>query len=264
MAEEETVTVAENTDAAPVEEVSTETAEKPESEEVTEAPDAESDPAPEPKPEKKPDKAQKKIAELSFRERELRRQNAQLAKALEAQASKVQSDAKAPQIEEFETIEAYLDARDKYRDAQREPAKKEPVIDEDFAALRDDLRINGAEKYEDFDEVVFSENIKMTRTMADSIFEIDDPDLQVDAAYYIGNNPKEAARIAKLSPVGQVRAIAKLEAKLSAKAKPAKRPSAAPAPIKPVGGTKTSSTEFVDGESYEVWLKKRNKQLGRT
>lgn len=265
MAEEETVTVAENTDATPVEEVPAETAESPESKEVTaEKPDAESDPAPEPKPEKKPDKAQKKISELAFRERELRRQNAQLTKALEATATKAQSDVKAPQIEDYQTIEDYLDARDKYRDAQRETTKApEPEQNDDFYIARDEMIQSGVEKYEDFADVVMAENVKITQEMATALLEIDDTDLQVDAAYFLGNHPKEAARIAKLSPIGQVREIAKLEVKLSTKAKPAKRPSAAPEPIKPVGGTKTSSTEFVEGESYESWLKKREKQLGR-
>ena len=267
MAEEETVTVAENTDAAPVEEVSTETAEKPESEEVTEdKPDAESEPAPEPKPEKKPDKkAQKKIAELSWKEREQRRQIDRLTRAIEEQAKSSRIPDKAPQIEEFETIEAYLDARDKYRDAQRETTKAPEAGEQndDFYIARDDMVQNGVEKYEDFAEVVMAENVKITPEMASALLEIDDTDLQVDAAYFLGNNPKEAARIAKLPPVKQIAEITKLEVKLSTKAKPAKRPSAAPEPIKPVGGTKTSSSEYVDGEPYEVWLKKRNKQLGR-
>jgi hypothetical protein len=264
MAEEETATVAENTDAAPAEEVPAETAEKPESEEVTaEKPDAESEAAPETKP-KKPDKSQKKIADLAYRERELRRQNAQLTKALEAQATKAKSDVKAPQLENYDTFEEYLDARDSHRDAQRETTKApEPEQNDDFYIARDDMIQNGAEKYEDFVDVVTADNVKITEVMASALLEIDDTDLQVDAAYFLGNNPKEAARIAKLPPVRQVAEVAKLEMKLSTKAKPAKRPSAAPEPIKPVGGAKTSPTELVEGESYESFLKKRNKQLGR-
>lgn len=261
MAEEEAATVAENTDApAPEAEATQEPIEEPKAEEPSpDTPEAESEPATEPK---KVDKAQRKIAAIEYEKRELRRQNAQLAKALEAQAKAPVSDAKAPQIEAFQTIEEYLDARDKWRDEQRAP-QPESEQDDDFEVAKEDLFQGGNEKYDDFTEVMTAQNVKITKDMAKALVEIDDLDLQVDTAYFLGSNPKEAARIAKLSPVRQIREVAKLEAKLATKAKPAKRPSAAPEPIKPVGGSKTSTDEIQETEPFESFLKKRNKQLGR-
>ena len=54
-----------------------------------------------------------------------------------------------------------------------------------------------------------------------------------DVIYYLGSNPKEAERIARLSPLLQAREIGKIEAKLGANP-PAKKTSTAPAPIAPV------------------------------
>lgn len=264
MAEEEEVTVAENTDVVETpettEEVETveETAEEQTAEEA-EA-DAESEPAEKEKP--KPDP---KIAKAKYEARELRRQNAKLMKMIEQQTEAVsrlsQKENAAPKIEDFDTMEDFLDARDAYRDSMRE-TKKEPE-QVDYANPRDELADAGTEKYEDFEEVVFSENIKVTPEMASTIFEIDDVDLQVDVAYYLGQNPKETARIARLSERRQIAEIGKLELKLSEKPAKKAKPSKAPAPIKPVGGSKTASSEIQPVEDYESFLKKRNKQLGR-
>lgn len=266
MTEEETATTAEDVDAPQA----TEEAAEVETEVEAEAPTEDDSDAPSDNAEEdKPDPRQRKIAELSFKERELKRQNAKLMHMLE-QSTKAQAKAQAPQapkIEDFETIEEFLDARDTYRDAQREQPKAEPADDydlTDFEISRDDLYANGMAKHEDFADVVGAENVNITLPMANAIVEIDDSDLQVDTAYYLGNNPKEAARIAKLSPVRQIAEVEKLGIKISSKKQPqGKQVSKAPEPIKPVGGSKTTSDEIQPTEDFESFMKKRNKQLGR-
>ena len=236
--------------------------------------DAASDPALAPAP-KKPDPRQKKIAELAYQNRENQRQIDRLLGLVERTIARPQSQTadQPPKIEDFRTIDDFLDARDQYRAKQREQqrdTKPDPSADpqqqryqEAVKAASDDLFSAGSEKYEDFEEVVRDEQVKITPAMRDAIFELDDLDMQTEVAYYLGKNPKEALRISRLSPIRQVSAIGKLEATLSAKPAPVKRPSAAPAPITPVGGGNTTTDEIAPQEEYTSFLKKRNKQLGR-
>lgn len=263
MAEEEAVTVTEeNTDV--VETPEDTTTPEPEEVETAEEADAESEPVEQEAEKPKPDP---KVAKARYEARELKRQNARLLKMLEQQqeiASRVtQKESKAPNIEDFETMEAYLDARDEYRDSLRTSKKEEPQQIQ-YDNPRDELAEAGLEKYEDFEEVVFSEDIKVTPEMAAAIFEIDDIDLQVDIAYYLGQNPKETARIAKLPERRQIAELGKLEAKISIKPTAKAKASKAPTPIKPVSGAKTVSSEIQPVEDFESFLKKRYKQLGRT
>jgi hypothetical protein len=64
-----------------------------------------------------------------------------------------------------------------------------------------------------------------------------------DVLYYLGSNPKEADRIARLAPILQAKEIGKLEASLSSNP-PVKRTSNAPAPIAPVTARSTGSNQF--------------------
>lgn len=232
------------------------------------APDAAPNPAPAPEP-KKVDPRQRKIAEMAYEVRELKRQNDRLLGLVERGNVPAQPG-QPPRIEDFKSIDEFLDARDQYRDQMREqkaPKREAEPNQQRFVeavkAATEDLRSTGTEKYEDFEEVVFDDSVKITPPMRDAILELDDLDVQTEVAYYLGKNPKEALRISKLSPIRQIAAIGKLEATLSAKPAPQKRPSAAPAPIQPVGGGNTPTDEILPTEDFESFLKKRNKQLGR-
>jgi len=268
MPEEQTTTVVENADE--VAEATTpeteQTSEKTSIEDTeSEAVEIQKEETTEEVEKPKVDLKQRKIAKQARELREMKRQNANLARAIEEQSKAVSSSQKksvAPKIEDFEDMNSYLDARDDYRDSKRETPKQE--TNQDYSSPRDDLSDAGAEKYEDFEDVVFSQDVKITQDMANAIFEIDDSELQVDVAYYLGNNPKEASKIAKLSKGRQIAEIAKLEMKVTAKPAAKKQVSKAPAPIKPVGGAKTTTDGFIEGESFKDFLKKRHKQLGRT
>lgn len=201
-----------------------------------------------------------KIAKAKFEARELRRENKRLQKMIETQietASRAKPEAKAPKIEDFESIEDYLDARDSHRAPAQEVEQES-----DYQYVYDDMLAHGDDKYEDFGDVVNSSR-SITAEMAVAILDVDDPDLQVDVAYYLGQNPKDATRISRLPERRQIAEIAKLEAKLSTKAPAKKKASKAPAPIKPVGGTQTPANEIKESMSYDDFIKVRNKQLGR-
>jgi len=265
MADEETTTVVENTDDAEVATPETTEVENTSTEDVeSEATEAETEEAEKPAEKPKKTAEQKKIAKQARNIREMKRENARMMKMIETQTESVskltQNKSEAPKIEDFETMDAYLDARDAYTESKRKAPPQEHQTDYN---PRDDLSEAGTDKYDDFEEVVFAEDVRISQDMAAAIFEIDDLNLQADVAYFLGQNPKEAAKISRLSDRRQVAEIAKIEMKLSTKAPAAKKASKAPAPIKPVGGTKTSNDGYVEGEDFESFLKKRNKQLGR-
>lgn len=228
--------------------------------------DAVSDQAAAPEP-KKVDPRQKKIAELSYQLRESQRQIDRLVGVVEKATTQRSQAEQPPKISDFHTVEEFLDARDTWRDKQRqatsEPRRQEPQADQAFESARDDLIITGSEKYQDFEEVVRDEGVRITPVMAQAMFSIDDQELQAEVAYYLGKNPKEALRISRLNPMRQVTEIGKLEAKISSQPAPVKRPSAAPAPIVPVGGNASADIGPSDKDDVATWIKKRNKQLGR-
>lgn len=230
----------------------------------TDKSDADSDEAKDEKKPKKADARQKRIANLSYDNRVLNRKLDRLMGAVEkGQVAKI--DTKPPKIEDFESMDEYLDARDTHRDSLKTPEKPSGEAGQQNEHLSDalaDLRETGSEKYDDFEEIALSENSKVTPAMRDALLANDDSDMRTEMAYHLGQNPKEVARIARLPFIRQMTEIGKLEQKLSSKPAP-KRPSAAPAPIKPVGGGSTPTDEHRPEDSYETFVKKRNKQLGR-
>ncbi len=68
-------------------------------------------------------------------------------------------------------------------------------------------------KYDDFEQVAYNPKLPVTETMAQTIQATENGP---DVIYYLGSNPKEAERIARLSPLLQAREIGKIEAKLGA------------------------------------------------
>ena len=230
--------------------------------------DAAPDPAKTEPVKKKTDYRQQKIAELSYQNREDRRLIDRLTGLLEKGAAVPTAENQPPKVEDFKTLDEYLDARDKYVESKR-PGKEAKPDDgknaeygRQLEAARQDLFSAGSEKHEDFVDLVTSDNVKITPVMRDAIFELDDLDIQVDATYYLAQNPKEALRISKLSPMRQVQEIGKLEVKITS-APPPKQPSKAPAPIAPVGSNAVSDSMPKDSDDTETWIKKERKRLAK-
>lgn len=165
--------------------------------------------------------------------------------ALRAEISRVRP-VEQPQVtpkpapDQFKTTEEYVEAlaafkaeeivSKKLTDVQKqaqahEQAQKAQAVAQTFAERQEAAR----ERYVDFDEVAFNPSLPITDAMAETIRE---SELGCELAYYLGKNPAEAQRIAKLSPFVQAKELGRLETKLSDA--PVKKPSAAPAPIKPV------------------------------
>jgi hypothetical protein len=157
-----------------------------------------------------------------------------------------------PNPEAFKSTEDYLEALTDWKVDQRVKAEREAsakaqrehstrqATEEVVNAHRDREDV-AREKYDDFDTVVYNPQLSITTAMAETIQESDNgPEL----AYFLGKNPKEAARIAALSPFLQAKELGRLESKLTA-APPATKTSSAPEPINPVKG-KTESQPVYD------------------
>lgn len=198
--------------------------------------------------------------QLEAERRERERLQAELEKVKQPQ--KKAPDAK-PRIDDFDTDAEFLDALTDWKIEQRDrqtksEQKKLRELDErrkaDETYRETCMRVNGAgiNKYEDYEQVVFSlpGNI-MNKQLAEAVFETDRPE---DVAYYLGKNRAEAERISRLNPRKQAIALGKLESQLE---KPKKKTTKAPPPINPLAGAKKSEVN-PDDLSPAEWIRLRN------
>lgn len=209
------------------------------------------------------------------REMRLAVENDTLRKQLEGPKPQQQpqsSDGGKPLLKDFPDYESWVEAVADWRADQKiearikaETERSRKQLDEQTAAERREYfqeRVveRGAALYEDFEDVALAADLPITEPMALTLAESDNGAV---AAYYLGQHPEEAKRIAKLTAPAQVRELDKLIATLTKPAEPTK----APEPIKPNAGNgsagDTVETLATPG-NYDRWLKARNRQLGRT
>ena len=197
------------------------------------APTAEPVAAPDTPPEPTPTEASKTFSQeeldaivgkrLAREQRKWEREQAQKAKSQPVPTEPLKAD-------DFADAPSYADALAE-RKAQELLARRDAEAER--AATLDayhDREEEARTKYDDFEQVAYNPKLPVTETMAQTIQATDNGP---DVIYYLGSNPKEAERIARLSPLLQAREIGKIEAKLGANP-PAKKTSTAPAPIAPV------------------------------
>lgn len=204
---------------------------------------------------------QKRLAKESRKVERYARAEAELRLLKEQIQSKPRENVEPtePKPNQFNDYESYIAALTDWKVDQKmrglhEQTLKQRQIDEQTShasKMRENL-IRAADKYEDFEEVVANPSLPITVAMRDAIGE---SDIAGDVAYYLGTNAKEAERIAALSPIGQVKAILALEAKLKAPEK--KLTTDAPEPITPnsnKGQVKKDPFKMTDAE-YAKWRK---------
>lgn len=172
-----------------------------------------------------------------------------------------------PPVDQFESPEAYAEAlamkRAEEMLQQRDLQKQKAAIEDSYAEREEEVR----NKYDDFDQVAYNPQLRVTDVMAETI---KSSDIGPDLAYWLGSNPKEADRISRLSPLLQAREIGKIEAKL-ADNPPQKKTSSAPDPIRPVtaratttGVTDTTDPRSVKTMSTSDWIAaERQRQLDK-
>jgi hypothetical protein len=169
-----------------------------------------------------------------------------------------------PTADQFESPQAYADfirAEAEKLVEHREIQKQRAEIEETFAEREEEAR----SKYDDFDQVAYNPNLRVTDVMAETIKA---SDLGPDLAYWLGSNPKEADRISRLSPLLQAREIGKIEAKIGSEPVQ-KKTTSAPDPIRPVsarasnpGVTDTTDPRSVKTMSTSDWIEaERRRQI---
>ena len=163
----------------------------------------------------------------------------QQAKLAEMQAKQAVPK-EIPPADQFETPEAYAEAlavkKAEELLAQRELQKQQSALEEAYADREEEAR----NKYEDFEQVAYNPQLRVTDVMAETIKA---SDMGPDLAYWLGSNPKEADRISRLSPLLQAREIGKIEARLS-NDPPVKKTTSAPAPISPVTARSSGAPSY--------------------
>jgi hypothetical protein len=211
--------------------------------------------AAQPQPNKPSRGVQKRIDEL-VRDREHERRRADQAFELLArsginpnapvapQAERLPTTTDEPRPDQFQTYEAYLDARTDWRWKQnQEQARKADTEAAERRKVEEaGRRIAKAEqaaasKYEDYEDVVATvkaDDFPGTRAMFEYIAESDSGG---DLLYWLGSHRDEAERISRLSPVLQARELTRVEASLGTPPPaPRNRPSAPPPPRTLTGG----------------------------
>ena len=165
----------------------------------------------------------------------------------------------------FATTEEYAEALAERKAvellARRDAERQRAEILEVYHEREEEART----KYEDFEQVAYNPRLPITTVMAETI---QASDIGPEVAYYLGSNPKEADRIAKLSLFLQAKEIGKIEAKLSENP-PVKKSSSAPAPIQPVtprGGNArvldTTDPRSIKEMSTSEWIEaERQRQI---
>lgn len=245
------------------------TAESPPAEEPKGAAEsAESAPAsgdapPQEPPRKKGGGFQKRIDKLTRTVYELQAQ-LEAAKADKPAAKNDQE----PKRDDFEDLESYQRALAEHvsrRVVREHQTREEETRRQAQARDAQSRRVQAweshvekaADKYDDGEDVIghFVENVRLNPYAFDAILESESG---ADIAYYLGKHEDEAVRISKLTPGRQAIEIGKLEAKLAAGARKA---SAAPAPIEPVGGKGGADTGLSDNLSTGEWIRRRQKQV---
>jgi hypothetical protein len=199
--------------------------------------------------------------------------------------AKIESSGKPrlPRIEEFKDLDAYhasmedyLEKRDLWNQEQREKTereKREKAESEKLALSWQVKEHTAASKYEDFEDVTRNPRLPITNHMFQAMQETE---LGAEILYWLGTHPGEAGRIAQLSPTSQIRELGKIEDKLGTPATQAdsatpitpetRKPPAssrAPEPVSPVASRAKTAEKSPDEETFQEFLQRRNRQLGR-
>lgn len=144
-------------------------------------------------------------------------------------------------------IESTLTERERRQTAEREATERTKTVESWNKRVE-----KATAEMPDFEEVIASSEVPMTEPMQQAIME---SDVGPKLAYYLANNPDEARDIARMSPIGAIRTLGRIEERLS---KPAeKKPTSAPAPLTPISGSAKVSkdpSEMSQAE-FEKWRK---------
>jgi len=216
-----------------------------------------------------PKGVQKRIDRLTQEKYRLRAELDVLRQQQQPQTQQRQEPAQqsqAPKLEQYESIEEYLDALAEHKAAQkadkvfkeREASERQQRQQTEQAKLHEGFTKQteqARQAYDDFDDVVDNPDLPISQAMAEAIMRSQNG---ADVAYYLGKNPEEAHRLASLDPFSAAVEIGRIAATV-VRPQPRKA-SNAPPPIQPVG-TRAAPVKDPEKMSTEEWMKWRNDQL---
>lgn len=167
-----------------------------------------------------------------------------------------------PLRSQFATEDQWLDARDAWRDEQREAKANEDRQREAHKSSQEKTEkiYADAQKIPGFDREAFDDLAReghLTRHMVEALLESDHG---AKLMAHMAANPAEMERIAKLPGTRQVVELGKLEDKVSA---PTPRTSKTPDPINPLGRGNTSVAGDLSKLPMDQYIEQRKKQGAR-
>lgn len=115
-----------------------------------------------------------------------------------------------------------------------------------------DQEADARTRYADYDQVTRNPDLPITEAMVQMMSA---SDMGPDIAYYLGTNPQEAARIARMQPLEAARQIGLIEARVSLPKAPTQ--TQAPDPVSPVKPKATASKDpaKMSMAEYKAWRK---------
>lgn len=242
---------------------------EPEAEPAQPDPDA---PGETPEPDPKPSGVDKRISKLVWEREEARRREAYWQGIAEGkggapQGAKPEATDGPPKQEQFETYDEYLRALTRH-EIRTEMAQERQKLTGEMESRElhggFEKRVEAVrEKHTDFDEVAYSNDHQVSPTMRDAIFNTPDG---AEIAYWLGKNPEESNRIARLSPNHQILELGRISNRLAAPppAPPPRPASAAPAPITPVKAGGKAVEGLREDLPIGEWMKRRDKEIRRS
>jgi len=168
-------------------------------------------------------------------------------------------DTGEPRLEQYDDYDDYIIAKTTHqieqkqqvKDQQREAEQAQQAAAQhaqEFQQHLTDARV----KYNDFDEVAFNPNIPYSEAMTDLVMTSEQGS---DIAYYLGQHPEDAQRIARLSDRDAAREIGRLEVRVSIPQP--KTISNAPEPPSTVGSKEVIGKD-PSKMNTEEWMEWRN------
>lgn len=202
------------------------------------------------KPSSRSQRYQKKIARQDERIGSLETENAELQRQLAELQGK--QEVKELDPDDFDSYQDFLDAaaqqaselKQRKEKAPRQTGNQEQVFKEALADVTGDFD-EARSKYKDFEELVIkNEELQITPDMVICLADCEEP---AELAYYLGQHPKVAEKLAGMNQRAIARELGKIEANLH-KAPP-KKQSKAPEPMGSIAGKgKQTATEKVSSD----------------
>jgi hypothetical protein len=169
-----------------------------------------------------------------------------------------------PELDTYGSYDEYVEALADWKFDQRMQAERSREQEQQLEQTRaqqvqtfQQRAQSVREAHDDFDEVVGNRSLPISEAMAETAYASEKgPEL----LYYLGQHPREAARIYALSPYAQAMEMGKLEVAIS---QPSRTQTSAPDPIEPVSGVGGPQSVDPDKMTTAEWVQWRNNQLKR-